>query len=55
MSETKSGVEIVEEFFGDLPKIEGLDKGVVDTLIKLYLENKLSSTNLYNELDVVRK
>lgn len=55
MSEIKSGAEIVEEFFRDLPKIEALDKRVVDVLVNLHSENKLTATNFYNALDDLRK
>jgi len=47
----KSGREVLEEFFSELPKMQNIDKGIVDILAKLHKENRLTDTNLINELN----
>lgn len=55
MSEAKTGTEIVQSFFETLDQQEGLDKDIVATLKNLYGQQKLTSTNILNELDTLRK
>lgn len=55
MSEAKTGSEIVKDFFESIAKREDLDKDVVDVLTKLYEQKKITSTNISNELEAVRK
>lgn len=50
----KSGQEILDEFFSQITNIDGVDKEVADTVFKLYRENKLTNTNLSNELSAIR-
>lgn len=46
----KSGRELLDEFFSDIEKLKIPDKEVVESIIKLYKEDKLTSINLSNEL-----
>lgn len=50
----KSGQEILDEFFSQITNIDGVNKEVADTVLKLYRENKLTNTNLSNELSAIR-
>jgi len=47
----KSGRELLDEFFSDIETLKTPDKEVVQSIIKLYKEDKLTTTNLSNELD----
>jgi len=51
----KSGQEVVDEFFKEISTMEKLDKKIVEVLIKLYRENKLTNTNLSNEIACIRE
>ena len=51
----KSGQEILEEFFSQIIDIEGVDGDVVETIIKLYQEGKLTNINISNELSRIRE
>lgn len=51
----KSGQEILDEFFSQLMDIEGVDREVAKTIMKLYQEGKLTNTNITNELGKIRK
>ena len=55
MSEVKSGTEIVNSFFDELLENQELDKDVVKVLIDLHKQSKLTSTNIANQLEQVRK
>jgi hypothetical protein len=46
----KSGKEVLDEFFGDLSGISGVDADVAEIVVGLYQEGKLTSTNLSNAL-----
>jgi hypothetical protein len=50
----KSGQEILDEFFSHITDIEGIDQEVVETIIKLYRDGKLTNTNISNELSRLR-
>lgn len=50
----KSGQEILDEFFSQITNIDGVDKEVADTVLKLYNDSKLTNTNLSNELSAIR-
>lgn len=55
MEETKTGVEIVSSFFGSLDKISGINADVVEILVRLHNQGKLSSANISNELAALRE
>ena len=50
-AETKSGKEVMEEFFAGILEIEGVDKKTVEKLISLYREDKLTDTNIQNAME----
>ena len=49
--ETKSGREVIDEFFAEILNIEGVDEKTVEKLISLYSEEKLTDTNIQNAMD----
>jgi hypothetical protein len=51
----KSGQEILDEFFSHIKDIEGVDQEVIETIIKLYQEGKLTNINISNELSRIRE
>jgi len=51
----KSGQEIIGEFLNEIGNIEGVDKDIANTIVKLYREGKLSKTHLTNELASIRE
>lgn len=55
MEETKTGAEIVKRFFDSLDKIPGMNADVVEVLVRLQNQGKLSPTNISNELEALRK
>jgi hypothetical protein len=55
MSQTKTGNEIVKDFFESLSTRDDLDKEIVKVLVDLHNQQKLTSTNISNQMDVVRK
>lgn len=54
-SNIRSGQEILENFFSGIVDLKVNDKEVVDVIVKLYKEGKLSNINLSNELEVLRR
>ena len=51
----KSGQEILDEFFCQIGNIEGVDRDVAQTVLRLYQEGKLTNTNLSNDLSTIRE
>jgi hypothetical protein len=51
----KSGQEILDEFFSHITDIEGADQEVIETIVKLYQDGKLTNTNISNELSRLRE
>lgn len=51
----KSGKEILDDFFDNVSKIEGVDKEITQKLSDLYASGKLSDVNIKNELLQLRK
>ncbi len=52
MSEkTKSGKEVISEFFAEILNIEGVDEKTVEKLVSLYSEEKLTDTNIQNAME----
>lgn len=50
----KSGKEILDDFFDGIEEIEDVDKDIAKMLSKLYQEDKLTDTNVKNELQKLR-
>lgn len=50
-TETKSGKEVIDEFFAEILEIEGVDKKTVEKLISLHREDKLTDTNIQNAME----
>lgn len=50
----KSGKEILDNFFDGIEEIENVDKDMAKMLSKLYQEDKLTDTNVKNELQKLR-
>jgi len=51
----KSGQEVLDEFFNEISKIEILDQEIAKVIVNLYREDKLTNTNLSNELTRIRE
>ena len=49
--ETKSGREVIDEFFTEILNIEGVDEKTVEKLVFLYSEEKLTDTNIENAME----
>ncbi|MCB0537498.1 MAG: hypothetical protein KDE33_08210 [Bacteroidetes bacterium] len=50
----KSGKEILDDFFNGIEKIENIDSEIAKMLERLYQEDKLTDTNVKNELQKLR-
>ncbi len=50
----RSGQEILDEFFTEIAGMDGMDNDVANIVINLYREEKLTDTNLSNELARIR-
>jgi len=48
---TKSGREVIDEFFANILNMEGVDEKTVKKLTSLYSEEKLTDTNIQNAMD----
>ena len=53
--EIKSGKQILDEFFQEIKSLPEIDENVVNTIIDLYGEGKLSERNLANALLELRE
>ena len=51
----KSGKEILDEFFFDLPTNDSLDLNIVAAIVALYNDGKFSDKNLSNALFELRE
>lgn len=47
----KSGKDVIDEFFSEIPNIENVDEKTVNAIVQLYSENKLTDKNIQNALD----
>ena len=52
---SKSGKQVIEEFFKEIASLKHVDKKTVDVLTALYEKNKFTSRNIYNALEEARK
>lgn len=50
----KSGKEILEDFFKTINNMDNVDKDIAKMLNDLYINNKLTDTNIRNELQKLR-
>jgi len=50
----KSGKEILDDFFNDIEEIENVDTDIAKILSELYQNDKLTDTNVKNELQKLR-
>lgn len=53
-NEVKSGKEILDDFFSTILDIPNIDKDIANSLIRLYEQEKLTDTNIKNELQNLR-
>lgn len=53
-NKVKSGKEILDDFFKEIPSIENIDKKIADSLSELYTNGKLTDKNVINELQKIR-
>jgi hypothetical protein len=51
----KSGKEIVSDFFENVENLENVDADVAKMLVELYKTDKLTDTNVKNELQKLRE
>ena len=51
----RSGQEVLDEFFTEIAGMDGIDNDVANIVINLYREEKLTDTNLSNELARIRQ
>jgi hypothetical protein len=49
--ETKSGREVIDEFFAQIMSVDGVDKKTIEKLTSLYSEKKLTDTNIQNSME----
>lgn len=49
-NKVKSGKEILDDFFENIENIPNVDKDIAKMLTNLYSQNKLTDTNVKNEL-----
>ena len=54
-NEIKSGKQILDEFFQEIKSLSDVDKNVINTIIDLYEEGKLTERNLANALLELRE
>lgn len=50
----KSGKQILEDFFDSIHQLSDVDKSIVEILVRLYQQGKLTDINLKNELQTLR-
>jgi len=50
----KSGQEILDDFFNEIEEIENVDADIAKMLSELYQNDKLTDTNVKNELQKLR-
>jgi len=56
MSETtKSGQQVIDDFFVDIDAMEGVAQDVAQVIKRLHADGKLTNTNVANELGALRE
>jgi len=48
---TQSGKDVIDKFFDEILNIDGIDEKIVNKLIFLHTERKLTDTNIQNALE----
>jgi len=51
----KSGQEILQDFFSKITTIDGVDKEIALLMQRLFQQDKLTNTNISNELSKLRE
>jgi len=51
----KSGKEILDDFFENIEEVENVDKYIAKMLVELYQNDRLTDTNVKNELQKLRE
>ena len=51
--EIKSGSDVIREFMSEIYNVENAEKSVVDMLVHLYDEDKLTDKNIQNALEAL--
>ncbi len=54
-NQVKSGKEILDDFFGNIKNLTGVDKEIAEKILELYKAGKLTSTNISNTLVKLRE
>jgi len=54
-TKVKSGKEILNDFFDNIEEIENVNKDIAKMLVYLYQNDKLTDTNVKNELQKLRE
>ena len=54
VEKVKSGKEILDDFFNGIEEIENVDTDIAKMLSELYQNDKLTDTNVKNELQKLR-
>lgn len=54
-NKTKSGPEILREFFMNMEKLEGVDPQVAQVVKRLHEDGNLTNVNIANELQRLRE
>lgn len=54
-NQVKSGKEILDDFFGNIKSLTGVDKEIAEKILELYKAGKLTSTNISNALVKLRE
>jgi len=51
----KSGKDVVDEFFAAIMNVKGVDQKIVEKLVDLHKENKLTDSNIQNVLEELKQ
>ena len=51
----KSGQELLDEFFSDITNLRGVDHDTAHLIMHLYVDGKLTATNIANALQLARE
>ena len=51
----KSGQELLDEFFSDITNLSGVDQDTAQVIMRLYVDGKLTATNIANALQSARE